>query len=80
MEENAPEKISVVNAFIDTIDGENLNEENRYYIALLLWKCMPGKSLFAQDFAYYLENKLMMGECNFNVPSYIQDAINFLTD
>lgn len=80
LEENTPEKVSVVNAFINTIDGENLNEENRYYIALLLWKCMPGKSLFAQDFAYYLENKLMMGECNFNVPSYIQDAINFLAD
>ena len=80
LEENMADNIRIVNAFIDTINGDIINEDNRYYIALLLWKCMPGKSLFAQDFAFYLENKLKMGVCNFKVPSYIQKAINFLTD
>lgn len=80
LEENATENMNKVNTFIDTIDGDILSSDNKYYIALLLWKSMPGKSLFAQDFAFYLENKLSQDDCNFHVPSYIKDAINFLTD
>ena len=80
LEENASEKISLVKKFLDTIEKDNLDEEHKYLLALLLWKCMPGKSLFAQDFAHYLENKSILGECNFSVPIYIQNAINFLID
>lgn len=74
-----PDKISLVNTYLDTIEGNDLNEEQRYLVALLLWKCMPGKSAFAQDFANYLEGRIELGKCNFIVPEYIQDAINFLT-
>lgn len=80
LEENASEKISLVKMFLDTIEEDNLDEEHKYLLALLLWKCMPGKSLFAQDFAHYLENKSILGECYFSVPIYIQNAINFLID
>ena len=80
LEENASEKIRLVKMFLGTIEEDNLDEEHKYLLALLLWKCMPGKSLFAQDFAHYLENKSILGECNFSVPIYIQNAINFLID
>ncbi len=73
-------KISFVDFYLNTIEGDYLNEEQRYLTALLLWKCMPGKSAFAQDFANYLEDKIDLGECNFKVPDYIKDAINFLTE
>lgn len=74
-----PNEIGIVNEYLNTIDGSELNEEQRYLVALLLWKCMPGKSVFAQDFANYLEDKIEMGEWNFKVPAYIQNAIFFLT-
>lgn len=70
--------VKQIDNYMTTIDDDALSEEQQYNVALLLWKCMPGKSEFAQNFAYHLEKQLEAGICKFNVPQYIQDAINFL--
>ncbi len=73
-----PNGIKLVDEYMDTIAGDILSETEQYNVALLVWKCMPNKSEFAQDFTYHLEEQLKINKCKFYVPSYIQDAINFL--
>ena len=75
-----PENIIEVDAYLETIEGDTLDENQQYLVSLLLWKSMPKKSEFAQDFSNYLEDKLVKGNCNFKVPEYIQKAIDFLTE
>ena len=65
---NASTQMDEVEAYLKTINGDDLNERDRYCIALLLWKCMPKKSEFAQDFSNYLEDRIKAGDCNFIVP------------
>ncbi|MBQ0087745.1 MAG: AAA family ATPase [Prevotellaceae bacterium] len=72
------EKIALLDSYLNAL-GENYNDDEQMNIALLMWKSMPRKSVFAQDFIAYLdelqkENK----EINFNVPVYIKNAIQFL--
>lgn len=78
LKEIVPEKITLLDTYISTISREMLYMEEQYNIALILWKCMPKKSQFAQDFAEYLEGRIAEKQCKFTVPSYIQEAINFL--
>lgn len=78
LKEIVPEKITLLDTYISTISREMLYMEEQYNIALLLWKCMPKKSQFAQDFANYLEDKMDKNQCVFTIPNYIQEAINFL--
>lgn len=73
-----PEKITLLDTYISTIGEGEFDMEEQYNIALLLWKCMPKKSQFAQDFANYLEDKMDKNQCTFTIPKYIQEAINFL--
>lgn len=78
LKENYSDNILKVDAYLNSIAGANLQEDERFNTALLLWKCMPGKSDFAQNFSFYLENKLEKNECVFSVPQYIIDAIEFV--
>lgn len=72
--------INKVIAYMDTLDGRGFTKEEQINISLLLWKCMPGKSEFAQDFIQYLDDLKADGKpVNFNVPAYMKTAINFLT-
>ncbi|MNL85888.1 hypothetical protein D3C87_2143740 [compost metagenome] len=57
---------------------EDLNETEQEKIALLLWKCLPGKAVFAQDFSYHILENLDDAKQNFIVPKYIETAFNHL--
>lgn len=73
------ERVEKVDAYISTIDGDNLNEEQQQNVALLLWKCLSGKAGFAQRLDAYLIEKIETKEdVKFAVPKYICDAINHL--
>ena len=63
---------------INTIESETLSVEEQRNIAILLWKCMPGKSDFAQQFACYLDSLPKTEREKFIVPEYIKEAITFL--
>lgn len=58
--------------------GAKLDMQARQKIAILLWKLMPGKAEFAQDFARHLYDNVNSAKHDFNVPSYIRDAFNHL--
>lgn len=71
--------IAKVEAYIDSLGMRDLTEEEQQNVALLLWKCLPGKAGFAQTLnAYLLEKMAAGGGVKFTVPAYIRDAINHL--
>lgn len=72
--------VNKVRAYMDMVGDEGFTQDEQINIALLLWKCMPKKSEFAQDFILYLEDLKAEGKpVNFIVPAYIKSAIDFLT-
>ena len=65
--------------YMDQVAGSNMNEEEQQNVALLMWKCLPGKAEFAQILNSFLLDKIYEGsDIKFNVPTYIEDAINHL--
>ncbi|WP_286883029.1 MULTISPECIES: ATP-dependent nuclease [Sphingobacterium] len=66
-------EVDKVNKYMETLP-EVLNEIQQEKIALLLWKCLPGKAVFAQDFSYYILENLVDAKRSFIVPKYIETA------
>lgn len=69
--------IAVVDNYIATIAAANLTIDQKN-VALLLWKCLPSKSEFAQNLSIYLETELNNHTPVFEVPQYIKNAVNHL--
>lgn len=70
--------IGVVNNYLATIAGANLTLDQKKNVALLMWKCLPSKSEFAQNLSIYLETELAKQSLVFEVPQYIMNAVNHL--
>lgn len=67
-------------AYLDTYAGKNLTDQEKQRIAIVLWKCIPSKGTFAQELAYYLEQRLKDNDnpLKFEVPIYIKDGFTHL--
>lgn len=57
---------------------ETLATAEQEKLAILLWKCMPGKAAFAQDFSLHIISNLDDAKKDFKVPGYIITAFNHL--
>lgn len=76
--ENADD-IGKVETYIDSIGERDLNDMEQQNVALLMWKCLPGKAEFAQTLNSFLIDKIETGDdVKFTVPTYIQEAISHL--
>lgn len=68
-----------VNSYMAEIGDRDMSEEEQQNVALLMWKCLPGKAEFAQTLnSFLLDKKEGGGDIKFTLPSYIQDAITHL--
>ena len=77
-QENA-EGISKVDSYMAGFGDLDMSEEEQQNVALLMWKCLPGKAEFAQTLnLFLLDKKEEGGDIKFALPSYIQDAITHL--
>lgn len=71
--------IELVDAYMEKLGDGHMSEEEQQNVALLMWKCLPGKAGFAQELNLFLLDKIgNEGTRKFNVPSYIEEAINHL--
>lgn len=71
--------IELVDAYMEKLGDGHMSEEEQQNVALLMWKCLPGKAGFAQELNLFLLDKIENGDTRkFNVPSYIEEAINHL--
>lgn len=71
--------IDKVDAYMVGLGDRNMSEEEQQNVALLMWKCLPGKAEFAQILnSFLLEKYEEGGDIKFTLPFYIQDAITHL--
>jgi putative ATP-dependent endonuclease of OLD family len=70
--------IDLFSEYINSLGSGRLTTDNKIDFAIILWKCIPQKSAFAQELSYYLDEKLKDENYHlkFNIPPYIINAIN----
>ncbi len=78
IEDNLPDKFKKIKAYVDAINGNNIDANQKHRISILLWKLLPTKSEFAQDFAQHILDNLEEAKKTFIVPSYIENGVNHL--
>ena len=73
--------LEIIKSYItnEKADPNNLTNDAMMDIAIILWKCLPKKSEFAQNLAAYLDQHKNDKDFNFIVPEYLQKAIKHLT-
>lgn len=77
-QENA-EGIGKVDSYMSELEDRDMSKEEQQNVALLMWKCLPGKAEFAQTLnSFLLDKKEEGGDIKFTLPPCIQDAITHL--
>lgn len=72
----APTKYQKIEDFVKTLPTGNFSQSDKEKIAILVWKALPSKAAFAQDFSLALDDEIQSGrKPTFIVPSYIEKAI-----
>lgn len=68
-----------VDVYMTSLGERDMTNEEQQNVALLMWKCLPSKAVFAQTLNGFLVEKMEIGgDVKFKVPTYIKDAINHL--
>ncbi|MEK6451717.1 MULTISPECIES: ATP-dependent nuclease [unclassified Myroides] len=67
-----------VDTYLESLGTANIIEEEKEKIAILMWKCMPSKADFAQDFSLHIIEHIQEAKESFIVPEYIVKAFNHL--
>lgn len=78
LEQIQPDKLALVKTYVEALPNDNITEEQKEKIAILLWKSMQSKADFAQDFALQIIDNLSEAKKKFIVPTYIKNALEHL--
>lgn len=75
-----PKKGAIIDSFVDTIPNTAFTKSEQQKIAILIWKALPSKAEFAQNFSTALYEEILKAKAtkskvNFVVPNYISRAI-----
>lgn len=71
-------KFKKIKEHLDSFSGDEISEEQLNQLQILIWKSLPSKAEFSQDFSIYLLDNLEAAKTFFVVPNYIQEAIAHL--
>lgn len=71
-------KFTKIKGHLDSFDLAEITETELNKLQILIWKALPSKAEFAQDFSVYLLANLEVAKTNFLIPNYIQNAITHL--
>lgn len=71
-------KFAKIKAHLDSFTGAEITEAELSKLQILIWKTLPSKAEFAQNFSIYLLENLETAKTNFVVPDYIQKAFTHL--
>lgn len=71
-------KFKKIKEHLESFTGSDITETELNQIQILIWKALPSKAEFAQNFSVYLLANIEKAKTNFIVPEYIQNAITHL--
>ena len=75
-----PNGMDKVDFYMSGLEDRDMNEDEQQNVALLMWKCLPGKAEFAQTLnSFLLDKNEESGDIKFTLPTYIQRS-NKLSD
>lgn len=78
VQQNEPAKYTIIRSYLKNMP-EELSQTDHINIALLVWKSLPSKATFAQDFGSFLSQKIeSQNGIAFSIPNYIVEALNHL--
>lgn len=80
MQNYCNDNLQKMDAYLKSFAGKDLSDEEKQCVAIALWKCIPSKGTFAQELAYYLEQRVLEEgtTLKFEVPQYIKDGFTHL--
>jgi len=73
-----PTKTNLIKVYTATFANDKMSDEERRRTAILLWKAMPSKADFAQDFALHILEHLDKAKQSFVIPLYIKKGLSNL--
>ena len=77
---NEKVKYVKIDGYLKLLPNEVLSAQERQKLAILVWKALPSKATFAQDFSLALETAVQKQDVIvFNVPSYLTKSIKHVT-
>lgn len=71
-------KFKKIKEHLESFSGSDISENELNQLQILIWKALPSKAEFAQNFSVYLLANIEKAKTNFIVPEYIQKAITHL--
>ncbi|ART75075.1 hypothetical protein B4U37_03000 [Sutcliffiella horikoshii] len=77
LESNGNNKLTQIRAYVDQCP-DTLTDNDKTNIAILIWKALPRKADFAQDFSYFILQNKNDERYHFNTPGYIRESFNHL--
>ena len=73
-----PKKTKSILDYVDAVIDEELTEDQKRKVALLLWKSFPAKGEFSQNFSLYILKNLKRARKEFVIPKYIRKSLKHL--
>jgi len=71
-------KTDLIKNYTTTFANDQMSDEEHRRTAILIWKSMPTKAVFAQDFTLHLLENLENAKQNFIIPKYIKTGLSQL--
>jgi putative ATP-dependent endonuclease of OLD family len=77
---NIKDKYTTIELYLKSLPNEVFSVHETQKLAILVWKALPSKATFAQDFSLALETTIKNGDVIvFHVPPYLTKSIKHVT-
>ncbi len=71
-------KTEPIKTYTNAFENDQMSDEEHRRTSILLWKAMPEKAVFAQDFALHILENFDNARQSFVIPQYIKTALSQL--
>lgn len=71
-------KTDSIKIYTATFANDQMNDEEQRRTAILIWKAIPSKAVFAQDFSLHILENLDKAKKSFVIPKYIKKRLSHL--
>lgn len=78
MDANYSTKMEKIIEYTQTFANDQMTDEEKRKVAILLWKALPAKAEFAQDFSIHILGNLEQAKTSFTAPTYILQGLAHL--